>query len=302
MDGGYVTMKKILSLALATAMCLSLAACSGSSNSSSSTTSTGSQSQSSQSSQSSTSAGDASQNAADADSDLAYIQNKGTLVVGITEFEPMDYQDASGAWIGFDADMATAFAESLGVQVEFQLIDWDSKVMELNGKTIDCVWNGMTLTNEAKSSMACSNPYFNNAQVVIVPASVADQYQTTDSVKELNFAVENGSAGQDEVEALGASFTPVADQATALLEVKSGTADAAVIDYLMAAAMVGEGTSYADLTYTAELNSEEYGVGFRTGSDLADALNDFFVTSYQDGTMQQIADTYNIGDKLIEQN
>ena len=102
-----------------------------------------------------------------AESDLAYVQEKGTLIVGITEFEPMDYQDESGEWIGFDADLAKAFAESLGVDVVFQVIDWDNKVMELDGKAIDVVWNGMTLTDEVLSAMECSNAYCNNAQVVV---------------------------------------------------------------------------------------------------------------------------------------
>ena len=241
------------------------------------------------------------QTPAQTESDLAYVQGKGTLVVGITEFEPMDYQDDSGNWIGFDADMATAFAESLGVNVEFQIIDWDNKVLELDGKTIDVVWNGMTLTDEVLSAMECSNAYCNNAQVVIVPTAAADQYQDVDSVKSLAFAVETGSAGKAEVEALGAPYTEVADQATALLEVSSGTADAAVIDSLMAAAMVGEGTSYADLTYTVGLNSEEYGVGFRKGSDLAEKLNAFFKASYDDGTMMEIAQTYGVQAAIIEQ-
>ena len=235
------------------------------------------------------------------ESDLAYVQDKGTLVVGITEFEPMDYQNADGEWIGFDADMAKAFAESLGVEAEFQVIDWDNKVMELDGKTIDVVWNGMTLTEEVTSAMDCTNAYCNNAQVVIVPADVADQYQDVDSVKVLSFAVESGSAGMEQVQALGATYTEVADQATALMEVASGTSDAAVIDSLMAAAMVGEGTSYANLTYTVGLNSEEYGVGFRKGSDLVEKLNDFFKTSYDDGTMMQIAETYGVQAAIIEQ-
>ena len=235
------------------------------------------------------------------ESDLAYVQEKGTLVVGITEFEPMDYQNADGEWIGFDADMAKAFAESLGVTAEFQVIDWDNKVMELDGKTIDVVWNGMTLTDEVTSAMECTNAYCNNAQVVIVPSDVADQYQDVDSVKGLSFAVESGSAGMAEVQALGATYTEVSDQATALMEVASGTSDAAVIDSLMAAAMVGEGTSYADLTYTVGLNSEEYGVGFRRGSDLAEKLNEFFKTSYDDGTMMQIAEQYGVQAAIIEQ-
>lgn len=237
----------------------------------------------------------------EAESDLAYVQEKGTLVVGITEFEPMDYQNADGEWIGFDADMAKAFAESLGVTAEFQVIDWDNKVMELDGKTIDVVWNGMTLTDEVTSAMECTNAYCNNAQVVIVPSDVADQYQDVNSVKGLSFAVESGSAGMAEVQALGATYTEVSDQATALMEVASGTSDAAVIDSLMAAAMVGEGTSYADLTYTVGLNSEEYGVGFRKGSDLAEKLNEFFKTSYDDGTMMQIAEQYGVQAAIIEQ-
>ena len=109
------------------------------------------------------------------DSDLAYVKDKGSLVIGITDFEPMDYKDDSGEWIGFDADMAKAFAESLGVTAEFVEIDWDNKIMELDGKTIDCVWNGMTLTDEVTSSMECSKAYCNNAQIVIVPKDKADQ-------------------------------------------------------------------------------------------------------------------------------
>ena len=236
-----------------------------------------------------------------ADSDLAAIQSKGTLVVGITDFAPMDYKDADGNWIGFDADMAKAFAESLGVDVEFVEIDWDNKVLELNSQAIDCVWNGMTLTDEVTSAMECSNAYCNNAQVVIVPADKADQYQTVEACADLAFAVEAGSAGEAEVDALGYNFTPVKAQSDALMEVAAGTSDAAVIDSLMAAAMVGEGTGYADLTYTVGLNSEEYGVGFRKGSDLAAALNDFFAAAYADGSMIECAETYGVQAALIAQ-
>ena len=261
-------MKKIFALLLAAALFLSLAACAGNSG---------------------------------AQSDLDYIKQKGTLVVGITDFAPMDYEDENGNWIGFDADMAAAFAASLGVQVEFQIIDWDNKVPELNGKAIDCVWNGMTLTDEVKSAMETSNAYCNNAQVAIVRAELAEQYQTVESLSGLTFAVESGSAGKAMAEQYGFDFIEVVDQATALLEVKSGTADAAIIDALMAGAMVGEGTDYADLTYTVSLNSEEYGVGFRKGSDLAAALNEFFKAAYADGSLQACAEQYGIQAALIPQ-
>ena len=236
-----------------------------------------------------------------AESDMAYVQDKGTLVVGITNFEPMDYQNESGEWVGFDADLAKAFAESLGVEVVFQEIEWESKVMELDGKTIDVVWNGMTLTDEVLSAMECSNAYCNNAQVVVLPAAEAENYPDAASMAELSFAVESGSAGEDMAIENGFNYTPVIDQATAVLEVSSGTCQAAIIDSLMAAAMVGEGTNYADLTYTISLNSEEYGAGFRKGSDLAAALNEFFVTAWADGTMQELAETYGVTAALIAQ-
>lgn len=238
---------------------------------------------------------------AEADSDLAYVQGKGTLVVGITDFEPMDYKDANGEWIGFDADMSRAFADSLGVAVEFVEINWDNKILELNNKTIDCVWNGMTLTEDVKAAMETSNAYANNAQVVIVPVDVADQYQTPESIAELTIAVEAGSAGEEVVAELGYATTPVTSQADTLMEVAAGTSDAAVIDSLMAAAMVGEGTGYANLTYTCGLNSEEYGVGFRTGSDLAEALNEFMKAAYADGSMTAFAETYGVQAALIPQ-
>ena len=280
-------MKKIIAMLMVIAMLLSLVAC-GSSEAASAAPAE-------------SAASAASEAAPAAESDLDYVLGKGTLVVGITEFAPMDYKNEAGEWIGFDADMAKAFAESLGVAVEFVEINWDNKVMELDGKTVDCIWNGMTLTDEVKAAMETSNAYCNNAQVVIVPADKAADYQDVESVKGLNFAVEAGSAGETEVAAIGASYTPVTAQADALMEVASGTSDAAVIDSLMAGAMVGEGTGYADLTYTVSLNSEEYGVGFRKGSDLAQKLNEFFAAAYADGTMTAAAETYGVQAALIAQ-
>lgn len=233
-------------------------------------------------------------------SDLEYVKSNGKLVVGITDFEPMDYKDESGKWVGFDADMATAFAESLGVEVEFVEIDWDNKIVELDGKSIDCVWNGMTLTDDVKAAMACSKPYCNNQQVVVVPAEKAQNYQTADSCKDLNFAVEEGSAGQEMADENGFTYTAVKDQATAVMEVASGTSDAAVIDSLMAAAMVGEGTGYESLAYTVGLNSEEYGVGFRKGSDLAAELNRFLDEAKASGELEKTAETYGVQAALIK--
>lgn len=234
-------------------------------------------------------------------SDVEYVKEKGTLVVGITDFAPMDYQNENGQWIGFDADMAKAFAKSLGVEAQFVEINWDTKESELSSKAIDVVWNGMTLTDGVKKAMGTSNAYCSNGQVVVVKAEVADQYQSADDCAAMTFAVESGSAGEEAVAALGFEYVAVTTQADALMEVSSGTSDACVIDLLMAGAMIGEGTSYEDLTYTVMLTEEEYGVGFRVGSDLVDALNKFFAEAYADGSMMEIATTYGVQASVIKQ-
>ena len=235
-----------------------------------------------------------------AESDMQYVKDKGTLVVGMTDFAPMDYKDENGEWIGFDADMAKAFAESLGVEVEFLEINWDNKLMELDTKGIDVIWNGMTINDEVKAGASVSEPYCRNGQVVVVPADKAEDYQTVDSIKSLNFAVENGSAGAEQLDALGITYVAKSTQADALMEVASGASDACVIDLLMAGAMIGEGTSYPDLTYTVQLNDEEYGVAFRQGSDLTEAFNTFWKEAYDAGTVMDTATTYGVQESVIE--
>ena len=229
-------------------------------------------------------------------------KDENTLVLGLdASFAPMGFKDDNNEIVGFDIDVAREVCKRIGMNLECKEIIWAQNLSELNNKSIDCVWNGMTLTDEVTSAMECSKAYCNNAQIVIVPADKADQYQDVDSLKDLTFAVEAGSAGEDQVKELGLDYTPVKAQADTLTEVKAGTSDAAVIDSLMAAAMVGEGTGYADLTYTIGLNSEEYGVGFRKGSDLAAALNDFFANSYKDGSMLECAEKYGVQAAIIAQ-
>lgn len=234
-----------------------------------------------------------------AEGDIAAVQAKGKLVIGVTDFAPMDYRDNNGAWIGFDAELAAAFADRLGVSAELVEIDWDNKVLELQSGTIDCVWNGMTLTDEALAAMDCSVPYLNNAQVVVLPTDRAEAVKSSADLAELVLAVEAGSAGEAQADALGITKTAVASQADALMEVAAGTSDGAVIDALMAAAMVGEGTGYPNLTYTLRLNSEQYGVGFRQGSDLTEALNAFLSEAAADGSLQALAEKYKVQAALI---
>ena len=236
---------------------------------------------------------------ADDASDTAYVQDKGTLVIGITDFAPMDYKSDAGEWIGFDADMAKAFADSLGVKPEFIEINWDNKLMELETKAIDVVWNGMTITDEVKEGASVPDAYCRNGQVVVVPAAMADAYTTVESLKDLSFAVENGSAGAEQLDLLGIPYTALDTQARALMEVASGASDACVIDLLMAGAMIGEGTSYPDLTHTLQLNSEEYGVAFRKGSDLVDVFNQFWADASAQGTVMETATMYGVQESVI---
>ncbi|MEJ5966378.1 transporter substrate-binding domain-containing protein [Flavonifractor porci] len=235
-----------------------------------------------------------------AESDMAYVKEKGTLVVGMTDFKPMDYKDENGEWIGFDADMAKAFAESLGAKAEFIEINWDNKLMELDTKGIDVIWNGMTINDEVKAGASVSEPYCRNGQVVVVPADKAEDYQTVESLSGLSFAVENGSQGAAQLDALNLNYVAKTTQADALMEVASGASDACVIDLLMAGAMIGEGTSYPELTYTVQLNDEEYGVAFRQGSDLTEAFNTFWKEAYDAGTVMEMATTYGVQESVIE--
>lgn len=225
---------------------------------------------------------------------------KGKFVVGITDFKPMDYEK-DGKWVGFDADVASLFAESLGLEVEFVEIEWDNKIISINAGEIDCVWNGMTLTSEVTSSMDCSNAYCLNKQVVVMKESKAAEYTTVESLKSLKIAAEAGSAGEEALADVGITATAVDTQSKALLEVAAGTSDACVIDLLMAGAMIGAGTSYPDLVMTLDLTEEEYGVAFKKGSEYTAKLNAFFKEKWADGTLTNIGKTYGVAQNLIPQ-
>ena len=236
------------------------------------------------------------------DTDLAAIQKKGYITVGITEFAPMDYKDDSGEWVGFDADMARAFAQSLGVAVVFEKIDWDTKYRYLEDQKVDMVWNGMTLTDEVRLQMDVSIPYCHNAQVVVLPADKVADYQTEDSLRSLDFAAEDNSAGAKTLADFGLVCIPVADQAQALAEVADRTASACVVDRFMAAAMTGEGTPYPNLAVAMELGDEveDIVVGFRKGSDLVSTFNDFWAAASADGTVAATAETYNMSSFVLK--
>ena len=227
--------------------------------------------------------------------DLGLVTDNGKIVIGITDYAPMDYKDENGEWTGFDAELARLFAEELGVECEFFVVaDWGKKFMELDTNSIDAVWNGMTITEEAKANASVSNPYVINAQVVVMKADKVAQYADVESMKDLTFAVEEGSAGQSVATEAGLKTVSKQDQAGALMEVAAGAADACVIDITMANAMTGEGTDYADLAKGISLSEEEYGVAFRKDSNLTEKLNDFLAQLKEDGTLQALAEKYEL--------
>ena len=230
------------------------------------------------------------------DSDMAYVKKNGKIVVGITDYAPMDYKDENGEWTGFDAEFAMLFAEEIGVECEFyELPNWGTKFMELETKQVDAIWNGMTITEEAELNSNVSDPYVINAQVVVMNAAVVDNYAAAGDLTGLNIAVESGSAGEScALEIDGANVIPLQNQEAALMEVAAGTSDACVIDITMANAMTGAGTSYADLTYKLSLSEELYGVSFRKDSDLTAAFNEFMAELKADGTLDALAAKYSL--------
>ena len=276
-------MKRLVSAFLAGAMALSLAACGGAASTSTVASSAAS--------------GSAAASAAEtAASDLDYIKEKGKMVIGYTVYEPMNYTDADGNFTGFDTELATAVCEKLGIEPEFVEINWDTKVVELDAKSIDCIWNGMTLTDDIMANTATTKAYAKNAQVVVVKDGT--DYSSTADLVGKTVVAEAGSAGEAAIEGdenlAQADYVSKSVQTDCLMEVAAGTADAAVLDLTLANAMIGEGTDYADLKIVDELNAEEYGVAFRKGSDAAAAVDAAFDELKADGTMQALADKYDL--------
>ena len=240
------------------------------------------------------------------DDDWTYIEEKGTVVIGITEYQPMNYYDESGKLVGFDTEFAEAVCESLGLTPEFIVIDWDQKVVELDAKNIDCIWNGMTVRDDLKEQLSFSQSYMTNKQVIVIRAEDAATYTDTASLSGASIVAEAGSAGEAAIAAnedlATATYTPVTAMATALLEVKAGTADAAVVDSVMAEAMVGEGTDYSELMFIegVVLENEEYAIGFRTDSTALDKFNEAIDALQEDGTIDAIAEKYGLTLSLVK--
>ncbi|MBQ9401979.1 MAG: transporter substrate-binding domain-containing protein [Clostridia bacterium] len=252
--------------------------------------------------------------AAAEESDWDYISGKGKMVVGMTLFAPMNYYEGD-EFVGFDTELTKAVGEKLGVEIEFVEINWDSKEIELNSKNIDCIWNGMCITPERKENMSMSNAYLYNTQAIVAKTDkMADLLANLEGV---NVVAEQGSTGEgkllgtiedDETVVVSAkeffsksNYTAVDSMAKALMEVKSGTADIALVDSVCALAMVGEGTDYADMSVNLDNNFglQEYGIAFRKGSDVTEKVNAIIIELTKDGTVAEIAGRYGLTDALV---
>lgn len=235
--------------------------------------------------------------------DWQYIADKGTFVAGITLFEPMNYYDENGELTGFETEFTKAVCEKLGVEAKFQEIEWDKKEIELNAKTIDAIWNGLTVTEERKENMAFSESYVRNKQVVVIKVDNKDKYTDEASMAGASCAAESGSAGQSAIEASEVlsqnEFIGSSAQKDVLLEVKSGTVELGVLDYVMAKASIGEGTDYSDLMIVegVELAPEEYAIGMRKGdTETVAKVNGAIDELVADGTLKGLAEKYGLAD------
>ena len=241
------------------------------------------------------------------DGDAAYIIGNKKMVIGYTVYEPMNYTDANGEFTGFDTELARAVCKKLGVEPDFVVINWDTKEVALEAKDIDCIWNGLTLNADREANMACTTPYVKNAQVVVVKQGFA--YDSTASLENGTVCAEIGSAGEEQIKGnysdpedpidpdpslAKATYVGKSVQTDCLMEVKAGTADAAVLDMTLANSMTGEGTNYEDLEIVDYLATENYGVAFRKGSDMRDKVNEIFEEMRKDGSMQELADKYGL--------
>ena len=239
-----------------------------------------------------------------AESDLAYVKDNGKLKIGYTLFEPMNYLGENGELTGFETEFATAVCEKLGVEPDFVEINWAAKLLELESKNIDCIWNGMTITPELEQALSISEPYIKNYQVVVIRSADAEKYTSTESLAGAKLDAEAGSAGESALQndefLSQASYTSVVKQTDALLEVKSGAADAAVMDFVLANALAGTG-DYSDLMVIPglELSVEEYGVGFRKDSDITPEMNQAMQQLIDDSTLAELAEKYGLSELLL---
>lgn len=231
------------------------------------------------------------------------VKDGDKIVVGITDYKPMDYLDSDGNWTGFDYELAKKTFEELGYTVEFKEIDWDTKIVTLNAGTIDCIWNGMTVTDELLNNLLLSNVYLKNQQYAVVKVANASSYTSTASLSGKKVAVESGSAAESAVKDLGASSVEkLTNQNSAIMAVQAGTADVAIVDRALAMSMTAQGTDYYGQLVAKDIGfaEEEFAIAFRqSDSKLCWNVNKKIASYYKDGTIATLAEKYGLSNSLV---
>ena len=234
-------------------------------------------------------------------------KSEGKLICGVTEYEPMNYREG-GNWTGFDTEFALLVGEKLGLQVEFQLIEWGNKFIELDSRAIDAIWNGFTATaNEPDGTPRInlcdmSYSYMLNTQSVVVKADRAGEFTSQESLTGKILAVEAGSAGETKARRLvgdNGNVIGAPAQINTFMEVKAGASDGAIIDLILAQQIAGSG-DYADLVIAdIDLGSEVFAIGFRKGDPLRDKVNQAMLELYEIGALHEIALKYGLAERLV---
>lgn len=239
--------------------------------------------------------------------DWEYIQDKGTMIVGYTVYDPVAYME-NGELVGFEVELAKAVAGKLGITAKFQEIDWDGKVNEINGGNIDVIWNAMTITDKLKKQIDITEPYMKNFLVAVTKAENKDDYATKAQLKAAGqIAVEGGSSGHaavtDDAELAGAKVLECKDQIGALNEVASGTSPVAVVDGILYSSLKNKSKSVVNtgnlVTTAIEFEAEYFGIGLRKGSNFTEKLIGALAELKEDGTYAELAEKYSLTDKLI---
>lgn len=228
--------------------------------------------------------------------------------VGYTIFDPMNYTDADGNFVGFDTELAKKVFTDLGYKVNFKQITWSNKYVDLKSGSIDCIWNGFTSNgmddgSPRKDLVSFTYNYMKNYQAVVVNKNDVSQY--TDIATSFNGKigrVEKGSAGEEYAATFtGANVQNATAQIDALQNIAGGACDFVVVDYLLANSIVGKG-NFSNLAIVESLNSdaEYYAVAFKTGSELTAKVNAQFEKYLADGSLLELATKYGLENALIK--
>ena len=249
--------------------------------------------------------------------DWEYINGKGVLTVGVTNYPPMNYLDDNGEWTGFDTEFAQAVGEILGVDVDFVEISWEAKETELASKNIDVLWNGMCITEERKEMWEVTKPYMYNTQAMVMKADKAEEIMADVTGKKV--VAEAGSTGEEKltgaiddtndatVEVMAkeyfanSEYTGVESMATALMDVQNGVADIALVDSVIAQGMIGgEGSTLTDLVINTDnkFGDQYFGIAFRKGSDVCEKVNAAIAELTESGKLNEIAEKYGLADGI----